>query len=484
MNLIKHIRRFLTNNHFARNVTILAGGTAAGQLIGVLASPILTRLYSPDDFGALAVFTSVLMTLGVISSLRYQLTIPLPEDDQEAAYVLVLSLSIVSGLTILTSILVVLFGDEFTVMTNTAAIAEHLWLLPVGLFFFGVYQVFNYWAIRVKAFDAIARTKLTRNLSLTLIQIGGFSFGPLALLIGKVAGEVAGIGTLGLLTIRKSWSKLKQTRWSDIHGAAKRYRRFPIYSSLGGVVNRLSTELPSLLFASLFSTSAAGFYIIANRVLTLPFALVSRAIADVFLADAAQSYQKGKLAPLIEKVHDYLSMIAAPPTLILIVYGPVLFSYVFGPDWLESGMMVRWLAIAFYFQFISSPISTVFTVIERPDLTLIMNLLLFGLRSAALLVGSILGDLMLSVLLFSVFSAVGYSIYSLSSAIKGGCKAHQLLAANIRSLLKGLLVIAPAVLMLLIDIHEGMLMISVVGVAIATVIYYLRLVQNTSVFDT
>ena len=94
------LKKILPKNRFARSVSFLAGGTAAGQAITVLAAPLLTRLYSPEDFGLLAVYTSLLMTIGVIASLRYQLAIPLPKSDEEAAHVVVLSLFIVLGISL------------------------------------------------------------------------------------------------------------------------------------------------------------------------------------------------------------------------------------------------------------------------------------------------------------------------------------------------------------------------------------------------
>ena len=106
------LRRLLPRNAFARGVSVLVGGTAGAQLLTVLAAPLLTRLYSPEDFGLLAVYASLLALIGVISSLRYELAIPLPEDDTEAANVAVLSLILVGISTLLSAVLVLLLGSE------------------------------------------------------------------------------------------------------------------------------------------------------------------------------------------------------------------------------------------------------------------------------------------------------------------------------------------------------------------------------------
>jgi O-antigen/teichoic acid export membrane protein len=93
-------RALLPQNAFARGVSVLVGGTAGAQLITVLAAPLLTRLYSPEDFGLVAVCASLLALIGVISSRRYELAIPLPDDDVEEANVAMLSLLLVAMTTV------------------------------------------------------------------------------------------------------------------------------------------------------------------------------------------------------------------------------------------------------------------------------------------------------------------------------------------------------------------------------------------------
>ena len=150
MKVPEFVKRFLPESAFAKNVSVLVGGTALGQVITVLASPLLTRIYTPDDFGTLAVFASFLSIAAVIASLRYELAIPLPEDDKTAANVLALSLSIVVGNSLLAGILVWLFGGKVVNVINAPQLRPYLWLLPLGIFGVGTYQVLNYWAIRKK----------------------------------------------------------------------------------------------------------------------------------------------------------------------------------------------------------------------------------------------------------------------------------------------------------------------------------------------
>ncbi len=145
---LARLKSLLPKSSFARNVAVIAGGTAAGQSIVVLASPIITRLYTPEEFGVLAVYTSFLGILSVLASLRYELAIPLPEKDRDAASLLVLSLGIVVFMSLFIGVGIWILGDYIIHWFNTPALHAYLWLLPLGVLMTGVYQVFfrlYYW---------------------------------------------------------------------------------------------------------------------------------------------------------------------------------------------------------------------------------------------------------------------------------------------------------------------------------------------------
>lgn len=402
------IRRLLPTNRFARSVSVLAGGTAAGQFIVIAASPALTRLYSPEDFGLLAVFAALLSILGVIASLRYQLAIPLPESDEEAAHVVVLGLIIVAAMSLLATVLVVFFAQPIADLLNAPALSSYLWLLPLGLLLSGIYQVFSYWAIRVKAFTPIARTKLTQALADVTIKLGAYTLGPLALLLGQITGQAVGTTTLGALTVRSRWSVFKAIRWHDIRGAASRYVRFPIYDTWSGLFNTAGQQLPLILLAILFSPAIAGIYMIAHRVLDMPTRLIGSAIGSVFFSSAANARHDATLAPLVTNLHAKLAHIAMPPTLILILAGPDLFEFIFGSPWRQAGNFAQWMAVWIYFQFITSPLSVLFFVLEKQFQNLIFQFTLLSVRGIGLIIGAYFDDVSLALGLFAGGSALCY----------------------------------------------------------------------------
>lgn len=399
----------LPKNPFTRGVSILAGGTAFSQFLLAAAAPLLTRLYSPADFGLLAVYAGLLAILGVISSLRYELAIPLPEKDLEAFHLVSLCILIVSGMTVLVILVAIFFGEHVAVALGVPVLYKYFWLLPISLFLSGTYAVFNFWAIRTKQFSGIAGTKVWQSATTLLVQLILFKLGGMAMLIGTTVGQ--GVGIAILAKHLSADSEFEKLNWLKIKQTAKRYRKFPFYSSWAGLFNTAGMQLPPLMFASLFSAGAAGLYFLAHRVLTLPMSLIGNSVGNVFFANAVEAHREGQLGILVEQVHDKLAQIAMPPVLVVMLCGPELSALFFGENWRQAGDFAQWLSLPLYTAFITSPFSMVFTVIERQRTGLHLQIILLILRISGILLGALLGDLLTSVAFFSVGSATGYLVY-------------------------------------------------------------------------
>jgi O-antigen/teichoic acid export membrane protein len=440
------MRQLLPKNRLARNISILTGGTAAGQATVVLASPLLTRLYSPEDFGLLAIYASLLAITSVVASLRYQMAIPLPESDEQAVQVVVLSLLVVLGTSVLTALAVVFFNGLIAHAMHLPALARYLWLLPIGLLFVGTYQAFNYWAIRMKAFHAVAQTKLIQSVGMVSVQIGAYALGPVALLLGQVAGQAAGSTSLAILAIRKRLPVYQAVNISGVIQAARRYKRFPLFSTWGGVFNAVGSQLPPVLLALLFSSAAAGLYVLAHRVLAMPMKLIGRAIADAFFSNAADARRDGTLASLVATIYDKLTHIAMPLSLMLMLAGPELFARVFGSDWKMAGEFAQWMAPWIYIVFVTSPLSALPEVLEKQAHGLLFQGLLLVVRAAALIAGSIYGGLKFAIALFASGSAVCWLVFLVWIFYASGNSWRNLISSFLRSFAESILLVIPLII--------------------------------------
>jgi O-antigen/teichoic acid export membrane protein len=440
-----HLRRLLPTKAFARGVSVLVGGTATAQLITILAAPLLTRLYSPEDFGLLAVYASLLALIGVIASLRYEVAIPLPDEDAEAANIVALCLILVGSITLFTAILVYLAGPDIADALGVPALAGYLWLLPLGVLLSGAYNVFNYWSLRTKRFATIAGTKLRQALTTLAIQLAAFKLGGVALLFGQVAGQSIGTTSLGRPALGSAG--FRQVSWFGIAKAAARYRRFPIFSTWGGIAYTAGLQLPPMLFAALFGPAAAGLYALAHRLLTLPMTLVGGAIGQVFFANAAEAHRVGQLAPLVNRVHSTLSNIGLPAAILLFLIGPHLFTVLLGEQWREAGTFARWMAPWLYFQFVSAPLSAaIFSTTETQHYSLAFHAAMSFLRLLAIGIGALLGGILTAVIIMSVVSSLSYIGLLIMLAKISGVTVEKIAQNTLSSLWVSLLISLPILL--------------------------------------
>jgi len=363
-------KKKLHEKGFIRNVALISSGTFFAQLLNIAATPLLTRLYTPEDFGILAVYAS-LLSLVVIGAWRYQLAIPLPEEETDAANLLVLSGLALLSTTLLVAVGVWLLGAQIAAWTNTPELEKYLWLLSPGFLMAGCYQIFNYWAIRQKAYGHLAQTKLSQGLGqvITQLALGAINLRPLGLLVGDVIGRASGSGRLAALALKDHQAAFRQVSLAKVLYVARRYWRFPFFSSPSALLNTAGLQLPTVLIAAHYGQQIAGWFMLGQRVIAIPMVLVGVSVSQVYLSEAAQlaTVSPRRLQQLYFKTARRLFMIGILPIAGLGVFAPWLFSVVFGEAWLEAGKYVQLLAVMFLVQFVVTPLSQTLNVLERQD---------------------------------------------------------------------------------------------------------------------
>lgn len=444
------VRQVLPKTKFMRGVSVLVSGTAGAQILMVLASPLLTRLYGPEAFGEFAVYVALLSVLTVIASFRYQLAIPVAEKEEDAIHLLVLCLYCAAFLAVVVGLALHFFGDRIAAILSVPFTTSVSVALVLGVFLTGVLQAINYWAIRERAYRKLARAKIEKALTTIAIQLGGHLAGSISLLGGHIVGHAVSSLSLSRTTLREKraikirFPKLKEQAW--------RYRQFPLYSTWGGLLNSAGTQLPSILFAALFSPAVAGIYMLAQRVMASPAGMINQAVGQVFFGHAREAREAGEFDKYTGALHAHLSMIAAPATAAIFVLAPYLFGVIFGDEWRVAGDYAQCLSVMIYFQFVSSPLTNVFNILEQQKKTLVYNLLLVALRAVGILVGVWMGSEYIAVLMFSILSALGYLAFSCGTTGSAGVSLSKILGYHIKALSTAcLLMLTPWVL---VEVYE------------------------------
>lgn len=390
---------------FAGDVLMLVTGTTFAQLLAILAAPVLTRLYAPDAFGNLALFTSITGILGVIACLRYELAIMLPEKDEEAANLFGVSMVFVILVCLLTVPLVWWGKDLVIRWLNAPGLAPFLWLVPVMVFIHGVFLALNYWNSRTKHFGRLSIARVTSSLTTVMGKLGvGFmGYATAGTMIGAtVAGQAIATSVLGGQIWRDDRKIfLKSIRWKQMREGIVRHKKFPLLSSWSSLMNTISVQLPPLLLAVFFSSTVVGFYALGHRLLSIPMSLIGSSIAQVFYQRAAEARNQGMLHSVVRNTFVRLVALGAFPLILIMISGREIFSVIFGSQWAEAGIYAQILAPWILFVFLGSPFSTLFSVLEMQGTGLFFNVILLITRVASLVIGGLTGSILLALLLYA-----------------------------------------------------------------------------------
>jgi O-antigen/teichoic acid export membrane protein len=408
------LRRLLPSAQFSRRVALLAGGAAVGQGVMVLASPLLSRLYTPADFGVLAIFLSINYLLTLVAALRYDMAILLPEDDDTAGVVLALALLTVCATSGLFGAVLWLAGGEIVRRAGIPELGPYLWLVPVTLLGSGVYLVLTGWAVRAGRYRAIAGTQLRQGIIVVLLQTVLSGLGTAGLLLGAATGQASGTETLGIAAWRRHGHALRRLDVRRLLRVAARYRRFPLVGAPAALMNSVGLTLPTLVLGAFYNPQVVGWFALAQRVIARPVQLFAGSISQVYNGEIAKALTTDPraLPRILARVIVLMAAIALPYIAVLTLAGPRLFSFVFGTAWTEAGVYARLLAVGFVFQACISPVGDTLELLQRQDLYMIRECIRLAVLAAAVTLAAVLDlDAAGMVALVSVAVAVVYLVF-------------------------------------------------------------------------
>jgi O-antigen/teichoic acid export membrane protein len=370
--MIRHIqglvRKKLPRGSFARAVSILAGGAALTQALAVLASPVLTRLYSVEDFGYFQMYMAFMAFAALAVTLRYEQAIFLPEKEEVAANLVIVTICTVLAMSVLFGVLAWAV-HRYGVLPNSAAgLRPYVGLVPFAICGAGIYQTLSIWALRQKAYSHVTRTKVTQVGSQIAIQtgMGLLHAGTLGLFVGDAIGRVAGSLSLARLAWHRDRSAFQFAGWKTIWSAAVRYRHFPFVSSGAALMGVAAYSLPPLLMAQLYGPRTLGWFALGDRVLGAPVILIGQAVSQVYCVEATSLISNPEaFHRLFLRSMKRLLLLGLVPFLIFLLFGPSLFAFVFGASWREAGVYARWLAAMHYVAFVSWPLTPTLNLLEK-----------------------------------------------------------------------------------------------------------------------
>ncbi len=407
MSWIARLQSRLDAEGFARYVSVLMAGTLGAHLITVAGIPVTTRLYSPEAFSILGVYSGILSILLTLATLSLHIGIPIADTHRRAlGLVAGAGLVLLANITLLSLVLLVA-GDLIIELLNRPDFTPYLLLLVPGLLLGGCYATLQMWFSRQKQFALVATTRVLRSAGGTGTQLAfGFAGGgPVGLVLGHLLYN--GLGVFGLLRrfMHDERASLRQLTRADLVKSLRRNRSYAYFTTIENLANVAAIQLPVLAIAANPSAGEVGLLYLAQTVMMLPMMLIGSSVGQVFIAEAPQHYRDGSLWPFTKRVLRGLTLAGVPLLALVGVLAPFLAGPILGQDWERTGELIAWITPWMVLQFLYSPLSTIFYVTERQSLAMVLQI--FGL---VLRLGAVL-------LAISFSPTVAMPVYAISGAV-------------------------------------------------------------------
>jgi O-antigen/teichoic acid export membrane protein len=351
-------------------------GTVIAQVIPILISPVIARLYTTEEYGVYSVFFSLLMIFAILANGRYELAIVLPEKDEDAINLAATGLFIAVCLSGFLLIPVLLFNHQIAILLKNQDIAGWLFFIPVMVLLIGIFNVLNYYNSRLKNYKFIAVANVYKSVSLSAVQLilGIFKAGVTGLVTGQIVSQFSGNFKLFRETI-KNKKLIESVSKAKMKYVAKRYIDFPKYNIWSGLTSQLSLNLINLFIIAIYSESVVGCYAFANRVLGLPTLLIGTSIGQVFLQEASVEKQKsGNARKVFNSTLLKLSLIAIPAGVIAYPLIHYLWIPIFSKQWLQAGVYAQILLPLIVIRFITNPLISILSVYEKQYISLLWQI--------------------------------------------------------------------------------------------------------------
>lgn len=405
---LKNIFEKLRKSSFVKNVFIVMSGTAVAQVIGFALIPIISRFFSPSDFGVFGSFNSVASIIATGVTLQYTQAIILPKEKADAINLFFVSCLCTVAVTCVLLIVCIIAPAIVNSVLKTDDICA-LVLLVMATFVSGFNESFQAWCVRVKAFKHTSASQVIRSLSSNGTQIGfGFlEVGSLGLIASSVlADSLAGLNLFRVVS--QDWQGFRQyVQWKQMKILAKEYRDFPMYSASMNVINSLSLGLPVLLLAHFYGIAVAGAYAFGMRILSTPMSFLLTALRQVLFQKVAEAYHDGsQLLPLYLKITTGLFALAIIPSFVVFIWAPQLFAWAFGSQWYLAGEFARCLVLWLMFMFCNLPAVLFSRIIRIQRQMFIFDIIVLFSRSTVLFFGGMYLSAVYTILLISVIGAL------------------------------------------------------------------------------
>lgn len=407
---------------FSRNILTLMTGTTIAQAIPIAISPILTRIYTPEDFGIFAFYIAISSIFGSIATGRYELAIMLPRKDEDAINIFALGFIITLMISLVLLILILVFNEHLTYILRNEEISMWLYFIPITVFFTGLWNLLNYFNNRRKKYKDIANAIILKSIMMVIIQlsVGFFKQGAMGLISGQIFSQFIA-NTKLIKNIIKDKILLSSIQKVKIIFFAKKYRNFPKFQAPHALLNTFSSNIPIYMFSIFFNSIVVGLYTLSTRIVLTPLMILAGASAKVYNQKVSELYNNKEdsygftlklLITLFKKI--------IIPFLIIVIFAPEFFGFLFGVQWIDAGLYTQILSPWLLMVFFASSIAFIPSLLDLQKQALQLEIIYTLLRLLAFSIGIYYHNIYVALGLFSFvgFLMLSYNMHWMLHSLK------------------------------------------------------------------
>jgi len=375
--ILKVFNKYFGRSEFLKNVATLISGSMLAQMIPFFLAPVVARLYYPGDYAVLAAYTSVSVLLTIVATGMYDSALMLDATDEEAVNTASVAVTITILLSVLAGITIILFRDIIASFTGNESVTFWLYLIPLTVFFTGLYSTLSVWTNRKKRYKRLAGNKIIQTIATTSLTIclGFLGWREKGLLLSMITGQAISFLLLFSQTIKEDKALTSLIKKESIKLSLKKHIDFPKYNMPQGFLDGLRESSIILIISNNFTPAILGSYSYAVSIINRPLQIIGSAFNQIYYQKAAEISNRGEeLFPLTKKMIITLVLATGPFFLMLLIFAPDIFVILFGQNWQKAGIITQILAPFFFIKLISSSISSIPMLLKKQGIFFIASI--------------------------------------------------------------------------------------------------------------
>lgn len=395
---------------------------SSGAMINVILSlgltPIVTRLYSKEEWGVFTLFASTVTTLSVLSTLLLPSGFVIPKFKKEFLTLLKICLIWLIGFVVFILMVITLFKDIVLMYLKIEKLEAVIYLVPFAVFISGISNMLVNWNVREKLFSINASSNVASGVTIKSTQIISkslFDFGYFGLIGSNFLASFIQGAILFQTTSIKYLKYLSSIGRDDMILILKKFKKYPIYLMPGNFINTLGRGLPVFFFAPVYGLEVTGAFGLAVSITGIPYNVLGNSISPVFLQRANELYQSDftQLKNFTKVFHSKMLIAGSLIFGVSFAFSDIIFPLYLGEKWKLAGQMAQILSVYLVVMLVTSPLQRIYRVVRKEQLSFYMHIVVLVLRLVAIIIGIKYKNPLVAVGLFASANLVAYLIHTL-----------------------------------------------------------------------